>query len=79
MEVSEAMRKKYEESIGERWGCLTVHPEIVCTGCRYSHGEPPWADLPEKSYCMVYRREDGIDKPRDVYFEGKPCEFYEPE
>lgn len=77
MEASEAMRKKYEESIGERWGCDPWNPKY-CEMCKYANGEPPWADLPGKSNCKVYRYEDGLMKPYDVVHFGAECEFFEP-
>ena len=79
MDKDKMLQEKFEDSKNERWGCLTVHREIVCIGCRYSHGEPPFADMPKKSNCVVYRNEDGVMKPKEIYFEGKPCEFREPE
>lgn len=63
----------------ELFGGRHVHPDIVCIGCMFSHGDPPFADSPQKSYCKVYRREDGMMKPKDVYFDGAPCEHREPE
>lgn len=63
----------------EVFGGKHVHKEIVCKGCKYAHGEPPWADRPTKGYCKVYRRVDGLQKPDDVYYDGTPCEFREPE
>ncbi len=58
------------------FGCNAINPKH-CKTCAFSHGEPPFADLPEKAYCMVYARENGISKPNDVYFDGAECEFYE--
>lgn len=66
-------------NLDEHLAATPVCADIVCVGCKYSHGDPPFADLPKKAYCKVYRREDGIMKPKEVYFEGKPCEFREPE
>ncbi len=43
----------------------------------FSHGEPPFEDAPEKGYCEIYSRDEGIRKPDEVYFDGKECEFYE--
>ena len=39
-----------------------------CKSCRFSHGEPPFEDKPEKSYCMIYSRESGEQKPAEVYY-----------
>ena len=54
-----------------------VHPDIVCKTCVLAHGEPPFADGPEKAYCKYYKRggaEGG--KPNTVYFDGEACEFH---
>lgn len=56
-----------------------VCSDVVCIGCRFAHGEPPWADAPNKAYCKVYRREDGLIKPSSVLFKSVSCEFREPE
>lgn len=57
-------------------GCKPINPKW-CETCTYAHGEPPFADLPNKAYCMIYTRESGISKPNDVYFDGAKCEAYE--
>ncbi len=44
--------------------------------CIFSKGDPPFEDRPEKAYCMIYSREQGVGKPYDVYYEGGLCEFY---
>jgi hypothetical protein len=60
----------------EVFGCLPINPK-QCKSCRFSHGKPPFEDAPEKSYCMIYSRDDGEQKPDDVYYHGGDCEFYE--
>ncbi len=57
-------------------GCKQINPKY-CKTCMFSHGEPPFADLPEKSYCMIFDRASGKQKPSEVYYDGKPCEYYE--
>lgn len=50
-----------------------------CKTCMFSHGESPFENSPEKAYCEIYTRADGIEKPDSVYFDGGECEFYEKE
>ncbi len=70
------MKKK--SFLEEGWipGCKKINPKY-CKTCMFSHGEPPFEDLPEKAYCEIYSRDEGIQKPDEVYFDGKECEFYE--
>lgn len=60
------------------FGGRTAAP-TYCETCVFAHGKPPFADRPEKSYCRIYTREGGKQKPPDVYYEGARCEFYEQE
>lgn len=60
----------------EVWGCAKINP-AYCKKCAYSHGEPPFADLPEKAYCEIFTRESGLSKPKDVYYEGAECAAFE--
>ena len=57
------------------FGCLTLNPK-KCRTCANAHGPAPWADTPEKSYCLAYERRLGNCKPDDVYFRGADCPFY---
>ena len=59
-------------------GCSGVMPRW-CMTCAHSNGEPPWADSPLKSYCVMYPRDEGLRKPAPVYYEGAECEFYREE
>lgn len=59
----------------ETFGCKPINPKY-CKTCRFSRGKPPFEDSPEKIYCMIYSREDGDQKPHEVYYEGQPCEHY---
>jgi hypothetical protein len=59
-------------------GCKPINPK-QCKTCVFSHGEPPFADAPEKRYCMVFSRESGNRKPNDVYYDGAECVAYEEE
>lgn len=52
---------------------------LACMGCANAHGPKPWADMPTKSYCVAYPREEGARKPADVYYEGAGCRFRVPE
>jgi hypothetical protein len=65
-----------EEKSQEVWGCGTINPR-ACRTCRFSHGKPPFEDMPEKAYCMIFSRDEGEAKPPEVYYEGEDCEFYE--
>ena len=56
-------------------GCKPINPKY-CKTCWFSHGKPPFADRPEKMYCEVFTREDGVQKPSDVYYNGAKCPAY---
>lgn len=51
-----------ENSIGY---ALTAHA-VACETCMFSHGEPPYADLPAKANCQVFTYESGRVKPERV-------------
>ena len=68
-------RKYYKEKEQEVWGFRGINP-LYCKTCIFAHGEPPFADLPEKVHCKIYRREEGRSKPDEVYYDGKFCDFY---
>jgi hypothetical protein len=70
------LEKKYEESKAEVIGCRGINPRY-CRTCRFSRGEPPFEDAPEKAYCMIFSRDEGEAKPPEVYYDGEECEFYE--
>lgn len=57
------------------FGCLEKNPR-KCRTCVNSHGPAPWANGPDKSYCLAYERKLGNMKPDSVYFEGGDCPFY---
>lgn len=57
------------------FGCLNRNPR-KCRTCANSHGPAPWANGPDKSYCLAYERKLGNMKPDSVYFEGGDCPFY---
>ena len=76
--ATEQMKQKFEESKAERWGCRGINP-VFCRTCIFAHGEPPFADSPEKAYCRIYERDKGTSKPPEVYYDGERCEFYEQE
>ena len=61
-----------ENSIGY---ALTAHA-VACETCMFSHGEPPYADLPGKANCQVFTYESGLVKPEDVYFHGADCPYH---
>lgn len=60
----------------EAWGCKPINPKM-CKTCRFSRGDPPFEDRPEKAYCMIYSRADGEEKPAEVYYDGGDCLYYE--
>jgi hypothetical protein len=65
---------------GEEFGSgFAFATNKACQTCLLAHGEPPWADSPGKSYCQIYERETGEDKPRSIAYDGAPCEYYEAE
>lgn len=68
--------KKSNLQTPENWGCATINP-AYCKTCIFSHGEPPFADLPEKAYCAIYERGKTSGKPDDVYYDGAECLYYE--
>lgn len=47
-----------------------------CRTCANARGPKPWADKPEKTYCLAYTRASGFQKPSPVYFDGADCPFY---
>lgn len=65
------LKRKKEEEINMT-GAIRPNP-VYCRTCFNSHGEPPWADKPDKVNCRVYME---FFKPRDVLFDGAECEFY---
>lgn len=67
-----ADRLNGENSIGY---ALTAHA-VACETCMFSHGEPPYADLPAKANCQVFTYESGRVKPEDVYFHGADCPYH---
>jgi hypothetical protein len=68
------------EEDGEEFGAgFAFATNKACQTCLFAHGEPPWADSPDKGNCMIYEPDDLGDKPTDVLFHGAPCEYYEAE
>ena len=74
--MSKEKQKKSNLQTEDSFGCLPINPKM-CRTCRFSHGEPPFEDAPDKAYCMIYSREDGEQKPDEVYHHGGKCEYYE--
>jgi hypothetical protein len=70
------LEKKFKNSEAEVIGCRGINPR-ACKTCRFSRGEPPFEDGPEKAYCMIFSRDEGEAKPPEVYYDGEDCEFYE--
>lgn len=74
-ERKELYKQKILDSEHATFGCKKINPKF-CKMCIFSKGDPPFEDRPEKAYCMIYSREQGVGKPYDVYYEGGLCEFY---
>ena len=68
--------EKMKDADGSGIGCRGINP-VFCKTCIFSHGKPPFADMPEKAYCMIYERDKTTGKPPDVYYDGAECEYYE--
>lgn len=69
------MDKRLEEKSQELWGVSKINPKY-CKTCKFSKGAPPFADAPEKSYCIIFSRENGMQKPKSVYYDGAECSYY---
>lgn len=54
---------------------LRINP-AWCKKCRFAHGKPPFEDMPEKQYCMIYTHDSGETKPQDVFRNGAECEYF---
>lgn len=73
----------YIEKLKDTWdqnaGYAKPNPEHYkyCRTCAFSHGAPPFEDLPEKSNCVMYPNEEGVVKPEAVCLGIKKCVFYE--
>lgn len=74
-DMTESEKNKIlKEKSQEIWGCNEIKA-TYCMTCAYAHGDPPFADLPKKAYCLMYPKSTGRSKPEDVYYEGKPCKY----
>ena len=71
-----ARQEKSNLQQNEVGGYKPINPK-KCKTCRFSHGDPPFEDAPEKIHCMIFSREEGEQKPPEVYYEGADCEYYE--
>ena len=79
-EKKAAYLEKIKDSWDEKVGYSSGDEKKVanyCKTCIFSHGDPPFADLPEKAYCRIYGKADSKGKPPEVLYEGARCEFYE--
>lgn len=70
--------QKMKESENAGGGGKSRNP-VYCKTCIFRHGEPPFADLPEKAYCLIFEHGKTNGKPHEVYYEGAECDFYEKE
>lgn len=74
----------YKRKIADVWdeGGGFTEEEVArhckpCKTCMFAHGKPPFEDLPNKAYCMIYSKDDSNGKPPEVYYDGEECDFYE--
>lgn len=74
--MSREKQKKSNLFSADSFGCAPINPKM-CMTCRFAHGKPPFEDAPEKAYCMIYSRDEGEQKPDEVYHNGGKCEYYE--
>ena len=70
--------QKMKESENAGGGGKSRNP-VYCKTCIFRHGEPPFADLPEKAYCLIFEHGKTNGKPHEVYYEGAECDYYEKE
>lgn len=70
-----ARQEKSNLQQNDVFGCKAINPK-KCKTCRFSHGDPPFEDAPEKMYCMIFSRDEGEQKPPEVYYEGADCDYY---
>jgi hypothetical protein len=49
----------------------------ACQNCAFAHGDSPFENAPNKANCEVYTRENGINKPNAILFDGAPCKYFE--
>lgn len=74
-EKKELYKQKILDSENASFGCNKINPKY-CRTCIFKNGEPPFADSPEKVFCMIYTYENGVSKPKAVYYDGQLCEYY---
>lgn len=67
---------KRENDKGTEWHGIVNPNPVYCKTCVFSHGKTPFDDTYMKAHCQIFTDEEGEIKPREVYFEGKECEFY---
>ena len=60
----------------EIFGSLPINPES-CKNCKFQNGPPPFADKPNKAYCIIYSKELNMPKPDSVYHFGEKCKYFE--
>lgn len=70
--MSEHEKKLLEALDTPAFGVRGRNPR-ACRSCRFSHGDPPFEDSPEKAYCRIYSRDEGEQKPPEIYYDGKDC------
>jgi hypothetical protein len=72
--MAEEKRPRWEN---ETWGTQGVSENIVCKTCmfRFVEVEGKQEEMPDASTCEMYEYPDS--KPKEVYFNGGECEYYE--
>lgn len=73
--ITMSKERKSNLHTDEVFGCRKINPKW-CQTCRFSKGKPPFEDAPEKAYCIIYSRDEGEEKPPEVYYDGEKCEYY---
>lgn len=62
-----------EEKMDEQWGCAKLTVE-QCRTCVFAKGPAPFADAPDKAFCLKYPHP--YVKPDSVLFDGEECEYH---
>ena len=72
--------EQYRQKMQDVWfegggGAENKNKAKHCQTCLFAHGQPPYADSPDKCHCVIFEYPNS--KPTEVYYDGEPCEYYE--
>lgn len=67
------MEEGHNKRFGD-WRGFKLQTYELCHSCKNANGQPPWANAPNKAYCIAYPKEKGVIKPKDVL--NGDCAFY---